>query len=100
MLSGTYSSLQYLLGYKLLFRTYSEFGFQLTIMPDHNFESPNKGYLRRARFVFAVLGGLYLLTVTLLSIPFLQTQLVVQVLLPDCAVFRLIHVIELPVSCI
>jgi len=43
-------------------------------MPDHNFVVPNGGYLRRARSVFAVIGGLYLLAVILLSIPFLQTH--------------------------
>jgi len=44
--------------------------------PDQTYDGPNKGYLRRAHSVFAVLGGLYLLTVILLSIPFFQTQLV------------------------
>jgi hypothetical protein len=36
----------------------------------------NKGYLRHAHLVFTVPGGLYLLMVLFLSIPFFQTQLV------------------------
>lgn len=35
---------------------------------------PSKGFLRRAHSVFALLGGVYLLAVILLSIPFFQTQ--------------------------
>jgi abhydrolase domain-containing protein 12 len=45
--------------------------------PDQKYDGPNKGYLRRAHSVFAVLGGLYLLIVILLSVPSLQTQLVI-----------------------
>jgi len=57
--------------------------------PDRNREGLNK-YVQRARVVLALLGGMYLLTVVFLSIPFLQTQLVIS--LPANAVFILMAI--------
>ncbi|KZP19290.1 alpha/beta-hydrolase [Athelia psychrophila] len=36
--------------------------------------NPNRGFLKRAHTVFAVLGGVYLLAVISLSVPFIQTH--------------------------
>jgi len=56
-------------------------------VPDQKYDGPNTGYLRRAHSAFAVLGGLYLLIVIFLSVPFLQTQLVIPFL--ALALFKL-----------
>jgi hypothetical protein len=66
--------------------------------PDQKYDGPNKGVLRRAHSVFAVLGGLYLLIVILLSVPSLQTQLVIPFL--AFALFELTNVTNPSVYCI
>jgi hypothetical protein len=67
--------------------------------PDQKYDGPNKGVLRRAHSVFAVLGGLYLLIVILLSVPSLQTQLVIP-FLAFSALFKLTNVMNPSVYCI
>jgi hypothetical protein len=68
--------------------------------PDQKYDGPNKGYLRRAHSVFAVLGGLYLLIVILLSVPSLQTQLVIPFLAFALFKLRLTNIMNPSVYCI